>query len=99
MAQVVAAVVDAVRECGDGLLERLVAGRRADAAHDQRLARECIAHEQVGHEDREVLDVGETALLYLFAGDGGDGDRNVLQALLSALRRDQYFFETFALRE
>ena len=99
LAQVVAAVVNAVRECGDGLLERLVAGRRADTAHDQRLAGECIAHEQVGHEDREVLDVGETALLYHFASDGGDGDRDVLQALLSALRRDEYFFEAFALRE
>ena len=69
LAQVVAAVVDAVRERGDGLLECFVARRRADAAHDQRLPRESIAHEQVRHEDREILDVGEAALLDRLTGD------------------------------
>jgi hypothetical protein len=99
LAQVVAPVVDAVREGGDRLLECFVAGRRAYAAHDQRLASERVTHEQVRHEDREIFHIRETAFLDGFAGDRGDGNWNVLKALLAALRRHENLFETFSLRK
>ena len=97
LAQVIAAVVDAVRERGHGLLECFVTGRRADAPDDDGLARERITHEQIRDEKGHVLDVGESAFGDDLAGQRGDRDRYVLETLLAPLRGNEDFFEPLAL--
>ncbi len=89
-----AARPDAVHEHGDRRVaaDAEVVGR--DAAHRERIGEAVLG--LAGEARREVhdaADVGHAAFLQHVAGEGGHGERHVLERLLSLLRRDHDFLE------
>ena len=79
---------------GIGSSDRGAAVGGADATdRNARLRRRKGVKLQAGRERRDVLDLANARLLHLLGAEGGDGDRDVLQALRAPLGGDDHLLQ------